>query len=351
MAGSAFSSALVLSVMRNSRKALRWTMALARAGSVMPASSTTMRLSPAFCTSGSSTPNSSMRFRSTVSARSRSRLGSAETCFDWSSSRARCMPPWRSRPRLSGTRVTVVSRMTPSGAALAQRRPSAGRGSRSSRRSAARSRSGGSEWMRTSSGRGLRHEVPAGRRPGRGEHRPRPGTITVQLLLAAPRRRRTAPRPAGAPPTRSAPTRRTDSPSKSNRCASRRAPPVREGRLGPLVHHPAGAAAPPLDPHRVHAVGRQQLLRRHVGQVDRRHAEQAAAPLAVADLPAHLVRPAQHAGPRWRGRRRRPRAGSASWRRAARRQSTTSTTSTSNPRSAPRRRSVSTSPLRPRPKP
>ena len=115
MAGSAFSSALVLSVIRNSRKALRCTMALARAGSVMPASSTTIRLSPTFWTSGSSTPNSSIRFRSTVSARSRSFLGSAETCFDWSSSSARCIPPWRSSPRLSGTRVTVSSCMTPSG--------------------------------------------------------------------------------------------------------------------------------------------------------------------------------------------------------------------------------------------
>ena len=66
IAGSAFSSAPVLSVILNSRKALRWTMALARAGSVMPASSTTIRLSPTFWTSGSSTPNSSIRFRSTV---------------------------------------------------------------------------------------------------------------------------------------------------------------------------------------------------------------------------------------------------------------------------------------------
>ena len=114
MAGSAFSSAPVLSVMRNSRNALRCTMDLARAGSVIPASSTTIRLSPAFCTTGSSTPNSSMRLRSTVSARSRSFLGSADTCFDWSSSSARCIPPWRSSPRLSGTRVTVSSCMTPS---------------------------------------------------------------------------------------------------------------------------------------------------------------------------------------------------------------------------------------------
>ena len=86
------------------------------------------------------------------------------------------------------------------------------------------------------------------------------------------------------------------SPSKSNRCASRRPPAVREGRLGALVHHPLGAAAPPLDPDRVDAVGRQQLLGRHVGQVDRRHAEQPAAPLAVPHPPAHLVRPAEHPG-------------------------------------------------------
>ena len=50
-------------------------MALARAGSSMPASSTTIRSSPTFWISGSVTPNSSMRFRSTVSARSRSRFG------------------------------------------------------------------------------------------------------------------------------------------------------------------------------------------------------------------------------------------------------------------------------------
>ena len=53
MAGRAFSSAPVLSVMRNSRNALRCTMALARAGSVIPASSTTIRLSPTFWMSGS----------------------------------------------------------------------------------------------------------------------------------------------------------------------------------------------------------------------------------------------------------------------------------------------------------
>ena len=50
------SSAPVLSVILNSRKALRWTIPLARAGSVIPANSTTIRLSPTFCTSGSSTP-------------------------------------------------------------------------------------------------------------------------------------------------------------------------------------------------------------------------------------------------------------------------------------------------------
>ena len=54
------------------------------------------------------------------------------------------------------------------------------------------------------------------------------------------------------------------------------APAVLEGGLGPLVHHPAGPAAAPLDPHRVDPVGRQQLLRRHVGQVDRRDARSAA---------------------------------------------------------------------------
>ena len=48
IAGMAFSSALVSSVMRNSRNALRCTMALARAGSSMPGSSTTSRSSPTF---------------------------------------------------------------------------------------------------------------------------------------------------------------------------------------------------------------------------------------------------------------------------------------------------------------
>ena len=46
IAGRAFSSALVLSVIRNSRNALRCTIAFARPGSVMPASSTTIRSSP-----------------------------------------------------------------------------------------------------------------------------------------------------------------------------------------------------------------------------------------------------------------------------------------------------------------
>ena len=148
--------------------------------------------------------------------------------------------------------------------------------------------------MRTSSGHGLRHEV-AGWTPVRPRRAPpAPGYDHAPTAASAP------------PPTANRSTSRSRSthsirthspyrsPSKSNRCASSVRRPSCEGRPGPLVHHPAGAAAPPLDPHRVDPVGRQQLLRRHVGQVDRRDAEQPAAPLALAHPPAHLVRPAQH---------------------------------------------------------
>ncbi len=114
MAGSAFSSALVRSVIRNSRNAAFCTMSMARCGSRTPASSTTMRSSPTFCTTGSCTPNSSTRLRSTVRARSMSRATSLETRFDWSSSRPRCMPPWRSSPSFSGIFFSVVSRIAPS---------------------------------------------------------------------------------------------------------------------------------------------------------------------------------------------------------------------------------------------
>ena len=151
-----------------------------------------------------------MRFRSTVSARSRSRLGSAETCFDWSSSRARCMPPWRSSPRLSGTRVTVgVAHDAVWRRARARSTFARERGRRSRRSGAATIRIGGSEWKRTSSST-LRRGVTrlgAGRPPASTASARRRSRSNCCLQL--PRPRRSAPRRAAAPPTRSAPTRRT----------------------------------------------------------------------------------------------------------------------------------------------
>ena len=76
IAGIALSSAPVLSVIRNSRKALFCTMLLARAGSAMPGELDDDPVVPRPSgPRGSATPNSSMRLRSTVSARSMSRLG------------------------------------------------------------------------------------------------------------------------------------------------------------------------------------------------------------------------------------------------------------------------------------
>jgi hypothetical protein len=75
-----------------------------------------------------------------------------------------------------------------------------------------------------------------------------------------------------------------------------RAPRISEGRLRPLIHHPAHSAAPPLDPDRVDAVGRKQLLRGQVAEVDGRHAQQAAPSLPFDHTTRHAVRPAEQPG-------------------------------------------------------
>src|SRR6476661_7791231 len=113
MRASDFSSACVLSVIWNCRKAEFCTSASARARSSMPGSSTTMRSLPTFCTTGSDTPNSSMRLRTTFSARSIASPLFCTTPLLSSTSSARYIPPCRSSPRLSGMRVRVVSRNSP----------------------------------------------------------------------------------------------------------------------------------------------------------------------------------------------------------------------------------------------
>jgi hypothetical protein len=114
MRGRARSRACVLSVIWNWRKADFCTTCVARSGSSMPGSSTMMRSSPTFWTTGSETPNSSMRLRTTRRALFSASLLFATVPFDSSTSSARCIPPCRSSPRLSGTRVTCFSTRVPS---------------------------------------------------------------------------------------------------------------------------------------------------------------------------------------------------------------------------------------------
>jgi len=61
------------------------------------------------------------------------------------------------------------------------------------------------------------------------------------------------------------------------------APSILECGTGPLAHHAFRAALPPLDGHGIHSIGRQELTRRHPGQIDRRHAESTAATLSFAE--------------------------------------------------------------------
>ena len=89
ISGTASRNRFFMSVMRNSRKAVRWMMLLARAGSFSPATSTIRRQRPTICTTGSVTPNSSIRLRTTRSARWMASAQSGIGPFDWSTSRAR----------------------------------------------------------------------------------------------------------------------------------------------------------------------------------------------------------------------------------------------------------------------
>ena len=206
--------------------------------------------------------------------------------------------------------------------------------------------------MRTSSG--LASQAwghAAERRPGRGEHRPRPGTDHAPTAAATPRRRRTA-RTSRRRSTHSIRTHSPyRSPSKSNRCASRVRRPSVKGGLGALVHHPPGAPAAPLDPRprrprrAAAASAGGTSARLIVGTPSRRprRSPWPTRPLTGTAGPA--------SGRRWRDRRRPPPGGSASWRRAARRHPPRRPRPRRTRRSAPSRRRVSTSPLRPRPKP
>jgi len=86
----------------NCKNAVLSTIALARTGSSMPASSTTIRSSPSLCTVGSLTPNSSIRLRIVVRVRSIASLleSSVSVPSGSSISTARYIPPRRSSPRL-----------------------------------------------------------------------------------------------------------------------------------------------------------------------------------------------------------------------------------------------------------
>src|SRR5438105_116483 len=81
-----------------------------------PASSTTISFEPCFVTSGSLTPSLSIRFRITVTERSRAPGGSFEVPRGGSARSTTSRPPWRSRPRvafLCAGEPGITSRATP----------------------------------------------------------------------------------------------------------------------------------------------------------------------------------------------------------------------------------------------
>src|SRR5438552_6926107 len=84
-----------------------------------PASSTTISFDPCFVTSGSETPSLSIRFRITVTERSRAPAGSVLPGGGVARSTT-SRPPWRSRPRvgfLCAGEPGIPSRATPARAA------------------------------------------------------------------------------------------------------------------------------------------------------------------------------------------------------------------------------------------
>src|ERR671927_1870351 len=85
-----------------------------------PASSTTISFDPCFVTSGSLTPSLSIRFRITVTERSRAPGGSFAVPGGGVARSTTSRPPWRSRPRvgfLCPGEPGIASRATPARAA------------------------------------------------------------------------------------------------------------------------------------------------------------------------------------------------------------------------------------------
>src|SRR5579859_150538 len=269
MAGRALANTFFMSVMRNSRKAVCWTMFMARAGSLSPGNSTRRRQLPTICTTGSSVPNSLSRVRTIRSAREMASLQSATGPLDWSTSRATWTPPCRSRPRLIGTRRSVVSFIWPvTGSIL---RTAVWRGRMDSTLSTTRmpikmSRERivfiASLWV---------------------EAFPRHGAVALELrheLLAGFERAHVAEATHPLDPHRFAVYVCGEVEQMHFQPARRDA----EGRPRPLIHHPAPHAPRAVRADGIHAVGRQQLLRRR-RDVEGRDADGPAPPAPCSTTP------------------------------------------------------------------
>src|SRR5215207_489361 len=74
------------------------------------------------------------------------------------------------------------------------------------------------------------------------------------------------------------------------------APPVVKRGPWPLVHHPANPTITPLDRYRVDAIGRQELSRRELVQIDGGYAEEPSPTFSLTDPPHNTIGPAQHSG-------------------------------------------------------
>ncbi len=107
---SAFWTSVVGRTSLNSRNAFLVTMPFACSSSEIPASSTIKRSLPLFWMRGSFTPNSSIRVRMIRSTRSIMSAFASEVMVPSgsSTSRTRCIPPWRSRPSLSQSPVSCL---------------------------------------------------------------------------------------------------------------------------------------------------------------------------------------------------------------------------------------------------
>src|SRR5713101_3540827 len=209
------------------------------------------------------------------------------------------MPPWRSSPYLSGTRFSTLSCITPSSpftrtvtlrGIRVNTQPATSRPIRIRRLRIEESISSLSCLRVTGASR-----VRLG--PGTAEDGGGLGAVALQLALQFIGGGEPAHIPEPLHPFQAHPLA-VEIALEAEEVHLERAPAVTERGLTALVHHPAHPAAAPLHPDGVNPVGRQQLLRGDLAEIDRRHSEHSAPPLAGHHLPGDTIGPAEQASRR-----------------------------------------------------